>query len=324
MPARRADPPIRLSVIVPCHNAAAFLPTTFASAARNSAEDIEWVFVDDGSTDGTASLLERFRPPAGRAVVLTHESARGLSGARNSGVDAASGRFIAFLDADDWMAPGYLSRLATAIERLGVDFVRTDHLQAEGRARTIKRAPEPRRWRALPAQAGIGARLQHSSMVDYPNVWAGVYDARLRDRGLLTVEERIHTAEDRLMLWRLHLRAESFAVVGLLGYFYRRAVPGSLTAVGDERQLHFFDAYDLIHGELRADPALSPHHAKFVRAYTTLMLHHERTRDRLHPEVYQEFRRRARRTISALPTPVLREALAGLAEDRLRALEALR
>lgn len=315
---------MRLSVVVPCHDAARFLPTTFAAMQANAADDIEWLLVDDGSTDGTGALLSGFAPSAGTVRVLTNPAALGLAEARNTGVRVASGRYLAFLDADDWLAPGYLPRLADAIERLGVDFVRTDHVQAKGLTRATHRAPEARRWRALDPRDGIGVRPERMTGVDYPYAWSGVYDMRLRDRGLLEVDARLQTAEDRLMAWRLHLHADSWAVVGLLGYFYRREVAGSLTAIGDARQLHFFDALDLVRAELDASPRFAVHLPKFVRVYLGLIAHHQEVRERLDRDVHRAFTARAARAIASLPADLVAATLPTLEPQRVRVLESLR
>jgi glycosyltransferase involved in cell wall biosynthesis len=314
---------MRLSVVVPCHDVARFLPNTFAAIEHNVADDVEWVFVDDGSTDATTGLLSRFSPSRGTTVVLRNESAQGLAEARNIGVRAATGRYVTFLDADDWYAPGHLGRLVAAIERLGVDFVRVDHVQAKGVTRATHRAPETRRDRPLDAREGIGVDPARMSMVDYPYAWSAVYDMRLLDRGLLTVDPRLHTAEDRLMAWRLHLHADTYAVVGLLGHFYRREVAGSLTAIGDERQLHFFDSMDLIGAELEPEH-LAPYRPKFVRTYLGLIAHHEESRARLQPEVHRRFRKRAERTIRALPQDLVERTLLTSDPRRARVLESLR
>jgi glycosyltransferase involved in cell wall biosynthesis len=310
-------------VVVPCHNVARFLPATFASIRANAADDVEWVLVDDGSRDDTGAMLAAFEPPAGRKTVLTNPTALGLAGARNTGTDAATGRYVTYLDADDWYAPGYVPQLADAIERLGVDFVRVDHVQTAGTKRQTHRAPEARRGVRLDPHDGIGVRPERMTMVDYPYAWSAVYDMRLRDEGLLTVDPRLKTAEDRLMAWRLHLYARSFAVVGLLGYFYRREVAGSLTAIGDERQLHFFDSFDAIGAEIGGSAHFAAFEAKYVRSYLGIIVHHEISRARLHRHVHREFRRRARTTIRSMPPALVEEAVAAFDPARARILERL-
>ena len=71
---------------------------------------------------------------------------------------------------------------------------------------------------------------------------------------MLRFAEQLRTAEDRLWIWRMHLQVPTFAVVGMIGVFYRRGVSTSLSQVGDERQLDFIDAFEQIFAELADDP----------------------------------------------------------------------
>lgn len=94
-----------ISIVVPVYNGARFLAECLDSLAAQDHPAIEIVVVDDGSTDGSAAVAERFG--AGRAPtvrVLRHPH-RGLGTTRNAGVDAASGDFVAFCDADDTWKP---------------------------------------------------------------------------------------------------------------------------------------------------------------------------------------------------------------------------
>lgn len=316
--------PTELTVVVPCFNAAAALPTTLASADRTTTDRTEWLLVDDGSTDRTAALLAGWRPSSGTALVLRNDAPTGVAAARERGLQEARGRYVTFLDADDWYAPGHLHRAVAAIDRLGVDFVRTDHTQVRGTARSVRRVPEGRRDRALRAQEGIDTRAGTVSAVDAPNIWAGLYRRDLTGRGLLSADPAIRTAEDRLMVWRLHLHAESFAVLSEPGYFYRRDVAGSLTTIGDERQLHFFDAYDAVERDIDADPALERFRPKLVRSYVAIIAHHEEHRDRLHPVVHRRYVVRARARLRSLPQDLVTDAIRAMPPARARTAERLR
>jgi len=97
----------RLSVVVPFYNVEAYAATTLISLARSRHPDIEFVLVDDASTDATPAVLSDHADSLGRVSVLTHSRNAGLSGARNTGLDAAAGTYVAFLDGDDWVEPGY-------------------------------------------------------------------------------------------------------------------------------------------------------------------------------------------------------------------------
>jgi glycosyltransferase involved in cell wall biosynthesis len=304
----------RLSVIVPCYNVSPFLATTVASLRRNAAPDVEFVLVDDGSTDDTAEVLaaELDRLPGARLV--RHPSNRGLASARNSGLAVARGSYLTFLDGDDWLAPGYLDQLTSVIQRLGCAMVRTDHVQVEGRARSIHRIPHQRGVVSSPRSAILP--VSRPTSVDAAWAWAGIYHRSLLDRGLLEFPDGLRTCEDRPWIWRLHLEADSFAVVGLTGVFYRRAVATSLTQVADERQLDFVAAFQqvfaLVHADRDADRLLP----KALRSYCSIVAHHLSRRDRYPLALQTRLATLCRDSFSALPQAPLRAVYASLGKDR--------
>ncbi|MEU7986283.1 glycosyltransferase family 2 protein [Streptosporangium canum] len=288
---------IKLSVVVPVRDVELYISDALTSLIRNAHRDFEFIVVDDGSADATGQIIEDFREDLPGLVVLRNERPVGLADARNLGVSLASGRYLTFMDGDDWLAPGYLTDLVGAIERLGCDFVRVDHVQVEGRRRVIHRAPPATREVVLkPRDHILPAEVR--TMVDYPYAWAGIYRRDLGD--LLTFPGHLHTAEDRPWIWRLHRQASSFGVVSLAGLFYRRMVPGSLTRIGDARQLHFFDAFDLVFADLEDEFA-----PKAARTFCALLAHHLELADRFSPELRARFERRGVEALRRLPGDLL-------------------
>jgi glycosyltransferase involved in cell wall biosynthesis len=140
----------RLSVVVPCYNVEAYVASTLISLARNRHPDIEFILVDDASTDATPAMLADRADSLGRVRVLTHQHNAGLSAARNTGLDAAGGTYIAFLDGDDWVERGYYPELLATIERLGCEMLRTDHVKVRGRKRTVYRITHGPRGVVMP------------------------------------------------------------------------------------------------------------------------------------------------------------------------------
>lgn len=140
---------VKLSVIVPFYNVQTYAPDTLRSLRANAREDFEFILVDDCSTDGTADMLRRAQDEIPGVVVRRHEQNGGLATARNTGLDAARGEYLAFLDGDDWLAPGFYAELLARTEALDCDFVRTDHVEADGRTRTVQRVPHGRRGEVM-------------------------------------------------------------------------------------------------------------------------------------------------------------------------------
>jgi CDP-glycerol glycerophosphotransferase len=111
----------RISVLVPIYDVEAYLEECLQSLAAQTVEDFEAVLVDDGSTDASGAMAERFAAQDARFRVLRQANG-GLSRARNAGIDAATGEFLAFLDSDDVLPPDAYERLLGALERTGSDF----------------------------------------------------------------------------------------------------------------------------------------------------------------------------------------------------------
>ena len=102
---------IKVSVIVPVYNCEAFLPQCVDSLRAQTLADIEMIFVCDGSPDGSLAVLRGYEKKDSRIRVINFEKNRGVSAARNAGIDAAQGEYVIFCDGDDWVEPQMYQRL---------------------------------------------------------------------------------------------------------------------------------------------------------------------------------------------------------------------
>lgn len=117
-----------VSVIIPAYNADRFLREAVESALAQTHKAFEVIVVDDGSTDGTAAILEQFR---GRIKVISQGN-QGLASARNAGARAAGGEWLAFLDADDYWAANKIER-QLGLVHAGVDLIYSDRFNVGDR-----------------------------------------------------------------------------------------------------------------------------------------------------------------------------------------------
>ena len=132
--------PPRVSILIPCYNAAATVERAVDSALAQTFRDIEVIVVDDGSTDASLAVLERYR---GDARVSIHaEPHRVENGTRNRLLALAQGEFVQFLDADDELAPKKVEACLAAFTE-DVDVVFTDRDFHSGNAGQVGRYPEP-------------------------------------------------------------------------------------------------------------------------------------------------------------------------------------
>ena len=112
--------PYRISVIIPIFNTGVYLSRCLDSILNNTYRNLEIICINDGSTDDSGKILEEYKTRDSRIVVLSQEN-RGISAARNAGIDIATGKFIAFIDSDDWIHPNYFRYLAQLQQETKVD-----------------------------------------------------------------------------------------------------------------------------------------------------------------------------------------------------------
>lgn len=100
---------IKVSVIIPTHNAATFIAETIRSALAQTLKAIEIIVVDDASTDNTTSIVQDIAAADQRIMLISMSQNQGVAVARNTGVIQATGQYVAFLDADDLWLPNKLA-----------------------------------------------------------------------------------------------------------------------------------------------------------------------------------------------------------------------
>ena len=98
-----------VSIITPCYNGEKYIPQTIRSVLAQTWENWEMIIVDDGSSDSSAQIIRSFAEADSRIRLLQQENA-GSAAARNAGIRAARGRYLALLDADDLWEPEFLQR----------------------------------------------------------------------------------------------------------------------------------------------------------------------------------------------------------------------
>lgn len=104
-----------ISVIIPVYNVQRYLPRCIESIIKQTYQNIEIILVDDGSTDKSGKICDKYAKKDRRFVVI-HKCNEGVSVARNAGIDVANGEYITFIDSDDWVRKDYVEVLYKAID----------------------------------------------------------------------------------------------------------------------------------------------------------------------------------------------------------------
>ena len=211
-----------LSIIVPIYNAAPWLAAMLDSLYAQDFREREVILVDDGSTDGSGEIADRYARERGETLVV-HQEHLGVSTARNRGLGLARGEYVAFPDADDLLLPGMHSRLMACAreERLDIAVCNARFLRDGRPCEPILRALKG--GRTVSGPEWLRATLSTGQLLHA--VWHAVYRrAFLRQNNLsfipdltyrqdvpwttraLLLAERVRFIEEPLYLYRVHRR----------------------------------------------------------------------------------------------------------------------
>lgn len=220
-----------ISIIVPCYNAERYLDECLKSLKAQQEPSIEMIFIDDGSRDATGSMLDAFALREPRARVL-HIPNGGVSAARNLGLDRATGRYIAFIDADDTLKEGGLKRLFDHAMRTGAQIVSAGHCILDMQSMEQRAVDTP----AVDQRPEcIACEIIHMHRI-YNNIWNKLYDRALFDG--VRLDERVRIGEDALLNLQLYLRAKSVAHLPETTYVYRIHGSSAMAGVRSHSDAH--------------------------------------------------------------------------------------
>ena len=212
--------PKRISIIVPVYNVAPYLAECINSILTQTFKDYEIILVDDGSSDISGSLCEQFANIDERISVI-HQENKGLSAARNAGVDKASGEYIIFLDSDDyWKDKDVLQILAERLSLTEADVISFNYEKTDG---VISQSPyfqsQETMPRSIKAEESFKYQIDHDLWIAC--AWNKVIRRELFDRGQLQFRRGI-TSEDIDWCVRLALIARSFDYINCVVVCYRQ------------------------------------------------------------------------------------------------------
>lgn len=194
------------SVVIPVYNAEQFLGRSVESVLGQSHRDLELLLVNDGSTDGSAAMCERYARSDNRIKVISEEN-RGPSAARNTGILNANGSCVFFLDADDFIRHDTLEVLTRLREKTGAGLIMSNFNKLENSGQIVRQpvtfrcgeSPFAHDMRQL-ASPDMAAYVRH--FLQYPSnhpvsyCWAKLYDMSIIKQRNLMFRENMRLFED--------------------------------------------------------------------------------------------------------------------------------
>ncbi len=217
-----------ISVIVPVYNVEEYLPRCIESILGQVCSDWELILVDDGSTDGSAEICDRYAAEDERVKAI-HTHNRGVSSARNTGLDEACGEWIVFVDSDDYVSPRYLSDMLEEAED-------ADIVVSGWQQESIKREfPDINILR--------NNYLEIFTHKAFLNIWAKLIRLEAIKRAGARFEEMAKWAEDSIFFIKVLLHTDKVRLISAVNYHYEQRAGSAVRTINFyEYELATFNA----------------------------------------------------------------------------------
>ncbi len=162
----------KVSVIIPIYNVEQYLVQCLDSVINQTYKNLEIICVNDCSPDSSAKILAEYAEKDSRIEIINRKNNGGLSTARNSGLDAATGEYIYFIDSDDWIDLNYIEKMVDSIEKYDLELVSNTNIIEEAVAGT-----KPYLWNRYKKQLPEGEFLDKVTAINNSQcmIWCHLY-----------------------------------------------------------------------------------------------------------------------------------------------------
>ena len=250
----------KISVIIPVYKVENYLERCVRSVCNQTYPELEILLIDDGSPDRSGEICDVLAGQDARIRVI-HKSNGGLSDARNAGIDASTGDWLAFVDSDDWLDPRMLEILKIQAEKYGAEIAECSYSNLYKEMVKEETSCSGNVIVATPVEA-IEGNLDWKNFK--PVAWNKLYRADIVGR-IRYPKGKLH--EDEFTTHKFYLAAKKIVYVDVSGYNYDRRREGSITAKFSLRNLDACQAYHEKTNAVCHTPELAPIRQKMCDTY---------------------------------------------------------
>lgn len=241
-----------VSIIIPIYNLADYLPQCLDSVRGQSYENIQVLLVNDGSTDASLAVSQEYVRRDSRFQLIDKANS-GVSDSRNQALDRAEGKYIQFLDGDDWLAPDATGTLVHAAESTGADLVLA-HFYRVADERMAPRG-HIKKERVLTRQEFAEEMMKAPANYYYGVLWNKLYRRSIIDSRRLRFDSQVNWCEDFLFNLEYIERVRLVSAIPRPIYYYRKRENSLVTSQASLRRtiamkIQTFDSYKELYQKL--------------------------------------------------------------------------
>lgn len=205
-----------VSVIIPIYNVERYLKKCLDSVENQTYHELEIILIDDGSTDNSPIICDKYAEKDPRITVL-HKKNEGLSSARNAGLDIATGDYISFIDSDDWVSPHYIETLFSLAQHNKADIAIIENklVYSDSCDNSDDKPPFTKCYTNLEALEDLFSK----NLVSLTVSWGKLYSRNLFSHIRFPIG-KIH--EDEFTTFELFYNSKKLVYTNQCLYFYRQ------------------------------------------------------------------------------------------------------
>ena len=209
-----------VSIIIPIYNISQYLHRCIDSVCNQTYRNLQIILVDDGSTDESAKICDQYANMDDRIQII-HKPNGGLVSARKSGLRAATGKYVGYVDGDDWIEQDMYERMVREMETLSVDMVETDAYMDMGDESVFM--SNRLTYGIYNTDAVIPQMLCDEEFNICPlkaYVWSKLFRKDLLENVQYLVDDTISFGEDVAVTYPYILQCSKISVIDYAGYHY--------------------------------------------------------------------------------------------------------
>ncbi len=214
-----------VSVIIPVYNTGKYLRKCLGSVTGQTFSDLEIILVDDGSADDSYEICRDFAEKDRRIRLIQTEN-KGAAAARRTAMAHSAGKYIVFVDSDDWIEADMIERLWKEITREQVDIVISGYIESgAGEEKVIRNRLEAGVYREKQLEVSVFPRMLCAAdffeMGIQPFLWNKLYKREIIEPHIMSLDERVAVGEDVLCIFPAILQAKAVSIMNEGFYHYR-------------------------------------------------------------------------------------------------------
>lgn len=220
------------SVLMPVYNSQKFLRRAIDSVLNQSFQDFELIVVDDCSTDGSIDILQEYQQQDKRVVIAKTKANLGVANARNEGMKLVQGRFLTFVDSDDYIEPDLFLKVKEKIDSTNAQLIKYSVVEQyyDARQNLIGKKEVCLKDEVFNSITDIrNAILPMEKLPLFGYLWNSFYDLKTITKDLWNFDTHMYVNEDFVMNMRLIDRVNIMACMSYVGYHYERRINNSLS-----------------------------------------------------------------------------------------------